>query len=395
MCFMGTEALARPRLFPANYMWTLSAMHVLNSTSHVGAVGEILALCLSDRMQQASQVGDVETWVSGWTDLGGRVAAIARRQEDEGKRISAGESYQRASLYYQIAERLLPRDSDEDRRSALFTEAQNLFACFARLRQPVPISVVDIPYEDTSLLGYLIPAFGPGPHPCVVFLGGLEAAAEWMTARMLGIATRGVSCLVVDGPGYGSAIRFKNLRTRYDYEVVASAAVDYLETLNGIDSARLGVLGISLGGYYATRSAAKEKRFKAGIAWGAIWDYGAVLERRTQAQWDSNMPVAGPKGYAPWIFGVDTLEEAAVAARSFRLEGIAEEVECPYLIIHGSEDKQVYLEDAQALFDALGSEDKELRVIRAEEGGVEHCQWDNSIIAQQLIFDFFAEKLLD
>ncbi len=383
----------RPRLFPANYMWTLSAMHVLNSTSHVGAVGEILSLCLSDDMQEASKEGDVDTWVREWSVLGARVSTLAQRQEQAGALISAGESYQRASLYYQISERLLARDSDEERRAMLFREAQRLFARFAALRHPSPIAVVDIPYENTSLLGYLIPADGEGPHPCVVFLGGLEAGAEWMTARMLGMAARGVSCLVVDGPGYGSAIRFKGLKTRHDYEVVAGAAVDYLETRRDVDADSLGVLGISLGGYFATRSAAKEKRFKAGIAWGAIWDYGAVLDRRTRAAWDSNMPVAGPKGYAPWIFGVDTLEEAAVAAQSFRLDGVAQEVECPFLIIHGAEDKQVYLEDAQALFDALGSQDKELRVLGPEEGGVEHCQWDNSIMAQHIIFDFFAEKL--
>ena len=42
----------------------------------------------------------------------------------------------------------------------------------------------------------------------------------------------------------------------------------------------LGILGISLGGYYAPRAAVFEPRIKACVAWGGIWDYGATWRKR-------------------------------------------------------------------------------------------------------------------
>ena len=49
---------------------------------------------------------------------------------------------------------------------------------------------------------------------------------------------------------------------------------------------------------------------------------------------------------------------------------------CPFLVVHGEDDEQVPLADAQALYDACGSKDKTLRVFTAEEGGAQHCQRD-------------------
>jgi dienelactone hydrolase len=47
----------------------------------------------------------------------------------------------------------------------------------------------------------------------------------------------------------------------HDPEAWASAAVDWLETREDVDDGRIGIVGWSLGGYYAPRAAAFEERF--------------------------------------------------------------------------------------------------------------------------------------
>jgi len=73
-------------------------------------------------------------------------------------------------------------------------------------------------------------------------------------------AERGISCLVVDTPGTGEPLRLRGVPSRPDYEVPTRAIVDYLETRSDVDKDRIGLLGISLGGYYAPRGAAFEHR---------------------------------------------------------------------------------------------------------------------------------------
>ena len=47
-----------------------------------------------------------------------------------------------------------------------------------------------------------------------------------------------------------------------------------------MDPGRIGLVGWSLGGYYAPRAAAFEKRLALCVAWGANHDWGAVQKLR-------------------------------------------------------------------------------------------------------------------
>jgi transcriptional regulator with XRE-family HTH domain len=91
-------------------------------------------------------------------------------------------------------------------------------------------------------------------------------------------ADRGIACLVIDTPGTGEPLRLSNVPSRPDYEVPTTAIVDYVVTRPDIDPERIGLLGISLGGYYAPRGASFERRIRACAAWGGVWDYGAVWQ---------------------------------------------------------------------------------------------------------------------
>ena len=64
------------------------------------------------------------------------------------------------------------------------------------------------------------------------------------------------------GPGRG---RLRPAGIGPAYEKVATAVVDYLATRADVDGGNVGLFGISLGGYYAARAAAREKRLRAVV----------------------------------------------------------------------------------------------------------------------------------
>ena len=199
-----------------------------------------------------------------------------------------------------------------------------------------------------------------------------------------------MTCLSVDSPGVGEAIRFQNIPLRYDYEAAGSAAIDFLEQRNDVDPERIGIIGMSLGGYYATRCAAMDSRFKACVAWGGIWDYHEVWQRRISAAQELHLPVPGR--HLPWNTTTSTPEEALAALEPFKLDGVAQQITCPFLLCHGEDDQQIPLSDALKLFEAVSSEDKTLRVFTGEEGGAQHCHLDNISVAAPVIFDWTADR---
>ena len=67
-----------------------------------------------------------------------------------------------------------------------------------------------------------------------------------MTGR--GALQRGMSVLLVDGPGQGGTLRRHKLPTRHDYEVPIGKCIDWLEQRKDVDASRIAMSGSSLGG---------------------------------------------------------------------------------------------------------------------------------------------------
>jgi dienelactone hydrolase len=375
--------------FPEDYRWSAAVCGILSSAPWGGSdIGEVDRACRGLR----KQVGDDTAWFEAWRAEGDRVQALAREAEPRGRRITAAAAYLRACNYYQMAERFrTPKD-----KVALeaYRAGVDCFQRFARLTERPRIEVVEVPYEGGSLPAYFVHAENTAltRPPCLVFFDGLDITKELQYLRAVpDLVRRGIACLIVDGPGTGEAIRFRGHYLRHDYEAAGSAALDYLSTRSDVDAQRIGVMAVSLGGYYAPRCASMEPRFKACIAWGAIWDYHATWKRRIDAGFRASMSVPGH--HICWILGVPTVEDALRKLEPFRLDGVVQRMRCPFLLTHGGDDEQIPMTDARKLFEAVGSADKTLRVFTTEEGGSQHCQRDYLSLGTSVMYDWLAEKL--
>ncbi|MBI2132224.1 MAG: alpha/beta hydrolase [Candidatus Tectomicrobia bacterium] len=375
--------------FPEDYRWS-AAISMAYSSSYWGAavMGEI------DQVGRrlAGRAGDDAAWFREWVRMGDRMRTLGVAAERERRGLTAAAFFKRACTYYLIGERF--RTPKDQKALDAYRKALDCFMRFARLTDRPRIERVEIPFgKGKSLPGLFVHAENTrrAKPPAVVFFDGLDVTKELQ--YMLGtedLVRRGISALLVDAPGNGEAIRFRKLYLRHDHEVAGAAALDYLETRKDVNARRVGVMGISLGGYYAPRNASMEKRFKACVGWGAEPDYHERRRKRIAAAFKTALSV--PSHHIQWILNAKSLEEVLRKLEPFRLDGVVQKMRCPYLLVHGEDDQQVPLESARALFRMVGSKDKTLKVFTAAEGGAQHCQMDNVPLAAAFIHDWLKEK---
>ena len=376
--------------FPGNYRWSAGFINMLSSAPYGGSeIGELHKI---GRMLKDQAPEDDEAWFAACVKVADGVRGYAEKFDQSGHRVSAAHAYLRACNYYQMGERF--RTPKDKKALAAFRAGVECFHRHAAFTD-VKIEIAEVPFKDGSLPGYFVHAQNVKSKraPCAVFFDGLDVTKEIQYMRGVpDLIKRGISCLVMDGPGTGEAIRFRGHYLRHDYEVAGSACIDYLEQRDDVDPKKIGIVAISLGGYYAPRCAAMEPRYAACIAWGAQWDYHAVWKKRIEAAFKTSLSVPGH--HITWILGVDSMDAALKKLEPFRLDGVVQKMRCPFLLVHGEDDEQIPMADAHALYNACGSRDKTLRVYTAEEGGAQHCQRDYLTLVVADMWNWFEDKLV-
>jgi dienelactone hydrolase len=380
--------------FPDNYRWSMGLLICLSGApwtgieiDEVNRVGRALA----------GKVGDDTAWFEEWTRMGDKIESRGRDALRASHKLTAASCFMRAARYYQTGERFIhPRSA---RSMDVYTRSVRIFKEAAGMIHRPRIEAVEVPYEGTGLPALLVhpdsDAAGARPAPAMVFFDGFDVTKELQYGYGIpDLAARGIGCLIVDGPGNGESVRFRNLPLIAETEKYATPAYEYLAERPEFDDKRIGVMALSLGGYYAPRAASLEPRFACCVAWGAQWDYHEIWARRLQ-DLDSGkvLSLSVPPEHLQWVLGVSDPASALKKLEGFRLDGIVQKMACPFLLLHGAGDEQIPLELAEKLFDAVGSKQKVLKIFSREEGGFHHCQVDNVTIGVHTMFDWIADVL--
>ncbi len=373
--------------FPGNYVWNLGVVATLNSG---GLIDEVDRACRPIR-EAAAQGEDAGTreFLRAWTALTDQLVGQAEAAEKAGHARTAGQLYARATNYLCQAERL--QSASAPGRLDTYRRVLELQQKALELVSP-SVTRVAVPFEGTTLPAYFSAA-GPGA-PVMIMWNGLDSTKEHMysSGHWAELAARGISCLMVDCPGSGEALRLQGLTARVETEGWATACVDYLETRGDVDATRIGLAGWSLGGYYAPRAAAFEKRLALVVAWGANHDWGAVQRRRLERE--GERPVPHYWEHVLWVWGHDDLETFPGFADAVHLDGVVEHITVPFLICHGENDRQIPVRYAHRSYDqAVNSPNRHLRLFTAEEGATEHIGLDHLSHTSTYIADWVADTL--
>ena len=289
---------------------------------------------LTDFQEVTAGLTRWEDWCRAWCARAAQHEESGRKALADGFNLSAAQHLTTAAVCYHFAKFVFVLDPDQMRAAHMkAVECRKL--ALPHLRPAG--EYVRIPFAGKSFAGILRRPVGVARAPVVVMCMGLDSAKEETDSYEAPFLARGMATLAFDGPGQGESEY--DMPIRGDYEAAVAAVIDWLETRHDIDPGKIGLWGVSLGGYYAPRAAAFEKRIKACIAlsgpydWAAIWDLLPDLTRETFRLRSHSR----------------TLDEARKAGAALSLQGVAAKITCPLYIVAGKLDRIVPWQDAERL----------------------------------------------
>jgi dipeptidyl aminopeptidase/acylaminoacyl peptidase len=304
------------------------------AVSHWGARFVANGVALTDFEDTTRDLASYDDWCKAWSARGAIHEQIGREALAKKKFLTAGECLQRASVYYHFGSFLFTQDLVQ-MKAAHKKAVECRQAALPYLRPPG--ERVEIPFEGKTLYGILRKPAGVDKPPVVVMSVGLDSTKEETAAYEEPFHPRGMATLVFDGPGQGEAQY--DIPIRGNYETAVKAVIDYIETRNDLDTKRIGMWGVSLGGYYAPRATAFENRIKACIALGGPFDMGAA--------WDG-LPDLTKQTFQFRSHSKDFAEAKKVAS-TLSLVGLADKITVPIFIVNGRQDRVIPAADAERL----------------------------------------------
>jgi pimeloyl-ACP methyl ester carboxylesterase len=191
-----------------------------------------------------------------------------------------------------------------------------------------------------------------GPAPILVQVNGLDSTKEmkYRVGLPAWLAKRGVSSLIIDQPGTGEALRLHGLTARLRQRALGQPR-GRLAGNRDDRRQRIGLEGVSLGGYYCPRAVAFEPRFACGVVWGANHDWRDVQKRRLEKE--GNFPVPHYWAHVCWVWGAKDMDDFMRIAENVHLDGVLEKIRVPFLVTHGEKDSQIPLKWAQRTYEQL------------------------------------------
>jgi fermentation-respiration switch protein FrsA (DUF1100 family) len=377
--------------FPGNYVWNLATNLALIAGGNHGEI-DAANRPIMEAARSGADAGSAALFDS-WIRVADQVATNGAADETEGFLLSAGSKYLRAAGYYLAAERMQSRDYAP--RWEAYDRGLELYRQGVTLRG-LHVDFVEIPYESGAYSALFVHDGSGIPRPTLVSVNGLDSMKEQVAMAGHGAANleRGMNTLLVDQPGTGEAIRKWGLSAVYDSERWGSPALDYLLTRSDVLHAKIGIFGLSFGGYHAPRIAANDPRYALCAVMGANHVWGRRQRERVTNEGEN--PVPHYWDHVMWGFGIDRRDAFLDYADQITLDGQVEKIRVPFLITHGEKDRQIPAFNAQMSFDqAVNSPKRHLRIFTQEDFEVEHCGADNGTGMRDYIADWCAETFAE
>jgi 2,6-dihydroxypseudooxynicotine hydrolase len=327
----------------------------------------------NDLDRLVARIDDWADWCRIWSEEASRHEALAAEAAGQNRRATAAEGFLRAAIYFHYAKHLFAGPPDEYRRAH-----ESMLRCYgaAAAGTDPPMQRVEFPFEGASLAGWLRLPRGVARPPVAIILPGLDACKEELHAWSNAFLKRGLATLALDGPGQGETAF--HLPIRPDWGRVAGAVIDGLEARSDVDGRAVGVVGQSLGALYAPLAAAGEPRIRACIANCGPFDWAATLPKMPRL----SQEIFRVRAHAA------TPAQAAELASQLTLEGKAQHIRCPLLVVFGGDDRLIQPSEGERLARAASGP---VEFVLFEEGN--HVCFNISYRFRPLTADWMAEAL--
>ncbi|PJJ65109.1 alpha/beta hydrolase family protein [Compostimonas suwonensis] len=355
---------------------------------------------------------DHQAWFDAWHTLAQRTEATAKASADSGHHVSAAGAYLRASTYYGVAVNAVSALADSESLAPTFARQQDTWLAFIA-HCSHPVESVQIPYETSTLPGFFFrPTVQPSGTTLVVVNGSDGSLASLWASSAAAALRRGHNVLLFDGPGQQTQLFDHDIPFRPDWENVLTPVYNHITTLDGVDSKRVAVYGISQGGYWVARALAYEHRYAAAITDPGVIDVSAswtnqvpnslvkLLDEGQTEKFDRDMSIGmelSPATARTWQFrarpyGTPGYAETLNTVRSYTLsEQQAALISTP-LLITDPEGEQFWPGQPQQLAD-LTAGTSTLVHFTAAEGADWHCQPLARGLTAQRVFDWLDNQL--
>jgi 2,6-dihydroxypseudooxynicotine hydrolase len=336
-------------------VWKESAMddRVAMAISHWAPRFTMNGVTAGDFERITSGLASWDDWCAGWSAVAAEHEQLGRDALAAGRELSAGAHLAQAAVYYHFAKFLFVNDLGQMHTAHL--KAVGCLTDALPYLDP-PGRRVEIPFDGAQMVGVLRAPPGPGPHPVMIMIPGLDSTKEELGSTEELFLARGLATFSVDGPGQGEAEY--RLAIRGDWEVPGGAIIDHLARVPSLDPDRVGVWGVSLGGYYAPRVASGDRRVKACIALAGPYNFAE--------NWD-NLPILTREAFRVRS-GAPDLDTARATAGTLSLAGRAELIQCPLLAVMGKLDRLIPWQHAQRLVDEAAGPAELLLLAKGNHG---------------------------
>ena len=301
-----TDADPMFKYFPTNYVWNLSVDLAIEMGARIGEIEEMCA-----PLQEAARAADAagtQAFRETWVRMADKLCGLADEDKSRGRLLSAGEKLNRAAIYLLTAERLQAHGAEG--RIALYRRVLDVFAKGVQAARARTASASKSRTKAST------------SPPCTSAPTACRASADTgagqrprfdqgnaLPRRPAGLA-RQARCVLAGGrsAGYGrgpapawhdGALRQRALGQPRSSTGSSGATMS--------TPARIGLEGVSLGGYFCPRAVAFEPRFACGVAWGANHDWRDVQKARRERE--GNFPVPHYWAHVCWVWGAADVDD--------------------------------------------------------------------------------------
>jgi 2,6-dihydroxypseudooxynicotine hydrolase len=286
----------------------------------------------NDFVATTARVESWDEWLDAWCANADMHARLAEEAAAKGRGLSAGEAWARATVAYHFAKFVWVVDPERSRAAA-----DKAVAAMAKTHEYLDPTAerIEVPLDGGRVVGNLRRPAGEERPPLVLLVPGLDSTKEEFFKLENVFLDRGMATLSIDGPGQGES--GYELPIRADYEVAMTAVLDAIAGRTDVDLDRVGLLGVSLGGYYAPRILAFEPRVRAGVGLSGPYRFSDI--------WD-DVPPQTRETFVAKSFAKDD-DEGRARAAELDLNGVAERIQQPYLAITGKLDRLIPWEQSE------------------------------------------------